>query len=267
MAKQLSDLTVQLSGAPYSFLWPDNAAFLNGTQPHPHLCYTSEDWRREWLQVFTGCLAPILVFMPILLFLTCRPIASVAVWHSPLAVETTAMIDDYRDGTVYYHYFAGSTRYDKVERSSRFEPAWDSVEPTNPVVYLTFDPSSSNLDFNIVKLSAISGLGVFVVIFLGTLLSYFIYIFVRAFRREMRYRRWQITLFNEATHLLEGRVTMKTPGRFGFDDYIYAATSPTTGAEIRGSFWIDRNEPRTGDFHQGTVVAILYHDDKLYWML
>ena len=83
----------------------------------------------------------------------------------------------------------------------------------------------------------------------------------------MRCRRRQITLLNEATHLLEGRVTMKTHGRFGFDDYIYAATSPTTGGEIRGSFWIERGSSRHSHFHQGTVVAILYRDDKLYWML
>ena len=256
MARQLSDLTVQLSGAPLAFRWSENGGVLKGTQPYP----------RFYDQLPVDDIFVFALFS-IGMILLGGIVAYIALWYSPLAVRTSAMIGEYREGEVSYHYFAGSTRYDKIEPASRFEPAWDSVEPTNPVVYLRFDPSNSNLDFNIVKLSAISGSNVFFVIFVGTLLSYFIYIFVRAFRRDMRYRRWQITLFNEATHLLEGRVTMKTPGRFGFDDYINAATSPTTGAEIRGSFWIDRNEPRTGDFHQGTVVAILYHDDKLYWML
>jgi hypothetical protein len=129
MARQLSDLTVQLSGAPVSFRWPDNEAFLNGTRPHPHLD----------IHFVEQCAS--FVLDGVLVLFICGIIAYIAVWHSPLAVETTAMIDDYRDGEVSYHYFAGSTRYDKIEPASRFEPTWDSVEPTHPVIYLAFSPS------------------------------------------------------------------------------------------------------------------------------
>jgi hypothetical protein len=79
--------------------------------------------------------------------------------------------------------------------------------------------------------------------------------------------RRENTLLNEATHLLEGRIVKNIPGHWSSTIYIYVAKSPTTGANIAGKFRIDHSSPRNGDFQQGTMVAILYRDDKLYRML
>jgi hypothetical protein len=260
MARQLSDLTVQLSGAPVSFRWPDNEAFLNGTQPHPQPNFLED--------LIVGLIAgivllPIIGLMSGFFILIWMASTLSALWHTPLAVETTAMIDGYQDQMVSYHYYVGSTRYDKIEPASRFEPTWDSVEPRQPVVYLIFDPSYSSLASN-VRPETYPGFDVAINALTPLLPAFIVWQVWQAMRNYKR----RIVLRGEATHLLEGRIfkvrnTWKSP----LITYTYLFLSPTTGAEISDHFSIDRSNPRNGDFQQGTMVAILYRDDKLHAIL
>jgi hypothetical protein len=248
MARQLSDLTVQLSGAPLAFRWPNNNAFLNGTLPHPE---TSS--RINWV-VSIYCIFFVL-FFSFLTLMTSLRIAFIALWYSPLAVETTAMIDGYQDGTVSYHYFAGSTRYDKIEPASRFEPAWDGVEPTHRVFYLTFDQSLSRLNFNVPEFKLDTAL---------ILLVFSLFTFIGWMAMQDYVRR--IVLRNQATHLLEGRL-FKIRNRWKSPSIIYTFTSPKTGIEIRSQLSFDLDYLCSGYLHQGTMVAVLYRDDKLHTVL
>ena len=246
MARQLSDLTVQLSGAPLAFRWSENGGFLKGTQPYP----------RFYDQLPVDDIFVFALFS-IGMILLGGIVAYIALWYSPLAVRTSAMIGEYREGEVSYHYFAGSNRYDKIEPASRFEPTWDSVEPTHPVVYLPFDQSNSRLDFNFPTLNPFLALAA---------LSVSLFTFIK-WHGMRNYKRMTV-LRDEAAHLLEGR-TFKVSNRLVPKSIscTYAFTSPKTGAEIRGYFWSSRSAPHHSHFQQGTVVAILYRDDKLHAVL
>ncbi len=247
MAKRLSDLTVLTSGAHVDVLRVGNDAFLRGDRPEAVLDTLWDGWKiigRMLLAVGAMLMAAVVAVL-----------AYIAVWNSPLTVHTTGVIDSGQSGRVMYHYQVDSLRFDKTESVNRSDSAWDAGNVPHPVVYLGFMPSESRLDFNVETLDW--GAAFFMILF-ASFVPLGGWLLLRSNRRMN-------VLRDEATHVLEGRITQDIAGPHGSKNYVYKAASPVTGKPIRGTLQVGRIGPRAGRIGGiGSTVAILYQSDSLH---
>lgn len=249
MPKTRSDVIVQRSGLPVAVLRPANEIYLRGDRPTPVLDTLWEGWLPIGA-VLIAIGAAIIVAL-VMVF------GYIAVWNSPLGVETMGTVDGY-DGThVEYHYEADGVRYDKREPVNRSTTAWRSGDAPEPVVYLSFQPAESRLAFNVEGMDW--GMAAFALIFAGILP--FSGWLLR--RRHLR----MIELRDEATHVLEGKVTNAISTRSGMQTFFYTATSPDTGRDLRGSVNVGRLSTSFGRIAVGSNVAVLYRHDDLHAIL
>ncbi|MEO1295777.1 MAG: hypothetical protein AAFW75_08225 [Cyanobacteria bacterium J06636_16] len=250
MAKRLQDLTIQLSAPHIQTLRPENEAFLRGERGEAALDSVREGWVTVGkVIVVLGAIALIAVIALIGVFI---------VWNSPLAVETEGIVEGQQGNNVSYHYIVDGVRYDKVEDSSRLSRSeWDEGNSPYPIIYLSFQPQISRLEHNVEKVEW------FPMIFLlgiaASIPAFGVY--------TIRFTRRMILLRDEATHLLQGEIYRSFRGQKGAVNYLYTATSPITGKKIGGSLTIGRLNSRFGRIQTGSMVAILYKNDKLHTVL
>ena len=249
MAKHLQNLEVQLESSQVSTLRPENVPFLNGERQEAALDSLWAGWKTVGKSlVVVGSFAVLGVTGLLGIFV---------VWNSPLAIETEGTIDDFRNGEVSYHYSVDGARYDKVEYSSRSVSNWDEGNIPYPVVYFSFQPAESRLKHNIEPIDWF--VFVFLFIFALSIPALGVY--------TIRLTQRMTTLRDEATHVLQGEIYRAFRGQKGTVNYLYRATSPTTGNRIGGTLTIGRLNPRFGRIDAGSTVAVLYKDDKLHTVL
>ncbi len=251
MSKYLKDLKVQLNTPNISTLRADNAFFLQGEQP-VKLSGTWQGWK------IVGQVVTVLGFTA--LFLVGGLVGHSRLWNSSAAIQTEGTITNYEGGDISYNYTVQDQQYKKVEGSSRnyYSSEWDQGKTPYPVFYLNFLPSISKLKHNVET----DTIDVFTSIMLLTFTSA-IPIFGLYTIRSTENRN---ILFSEATHLLQGEIYHALESK-GSVDYFYRTTSPITGEQISGSFYIGKLNPNFGYIRKGSIVAILYKDDKMHGVI